>query len=586
MRLIEGNGMAYTFLTWIWIVISCFIIGYGAVLGLSKLLNKSMPDIDVVWMFGVCMITVYAQTFSLVYKVGLLANIILLIMCLTIIVCERKQLLAYIKEYGCKTAINQPKWVWTAIGVLIFVFGVLSSSTIRHYDTTLYHAQSIRWIEEYGVVKGLGNLHNRLAYNSSFFSLQALYSFKYLFGQSMHSVNGVVACFFATYAIVSMKFTKDKKIYVSDFLRMSMLFYLGLEPTYRCISSPGSDFFSIGLFFYIIIKMVSLVEEDEQDIFSYALMCVLGVFAVSLKLSVAMIVLVTIIPATRLIVEKSWKEILVYITLGLIVILPFLLRNIIISGYIIYPYPELDIINVDWKMPEYTLLFDRNEIKTWGWGLNNVYLYETPLKEWFPIWYSGQAGLSKILFILNVILVPMLLLLSLYEKIKKHSEYLWIAVAIIANLLLWFVGAPLSRYGMPFMCILPAYFIGKLLIVLVKHKKTKVYLSYIGLFVIFVSYYPMATYLVEQMDEVTLVETADYPMHDCEEYILNDEKIYVQVEGDQTGYHSFPATPYVQRLELIELRGDSLEKGFRIKQEYRNSNISTYGYIAEENIFE
>ena len=43
-----------------------------------------------------------------------------------------------------------------------------------HVDTGLYHAQAIRWIEEYGVVCGLGNLHSRFAYNSAAFALCAL----------------------------------------------------------------------------------------------------------------------------------------------------------------------------------------------------------------------------------------------------------------------------------------------------------------------------------------------------------------------------------------------------------------------------
>lgn len=59
-----------------------------------------------------------------------------------------------------------------------------------HYDSDLYHAQSIRWIEEYGVVPGLGNLHERFAYNSSFFALSALFSMKFLCGTSMHTMSG------------------------------------------------------------------------------------------------------------------------------------------------------------------------------------------------------------------------------------------------------------------------------------------------------------------------------------------------------------------------------------------------------------
>ena len=56
-----------------------------------------------------------------------------------------------------------------------------------HVDTELYHGQAVRWMEEYSAVKGLGNIFRRSAYNSSFLCLQALFSFKFVFGQSIRN---------------------------------------------------------------------------------------------------------------------------------------------------------------------------------------------------------------------------------------------------------------------------------------------------------------------------------------------------------------------------------------------------------------
>lgn len=46
---------------------------------------------------------------------------------------------------------------------------ILAKQHAFHHNTDLYHVQSIRWIEEYGIAPGLGNLHYHLAYNSAFF---------------------------------------------------------------------------------------------------------------------------------------------------------------------------------------------------------------------------------------------------------------------------------------------------------------------------------------------------------------------------------------------------------------------------------
>lgn len=56
-------------------------------------------------------------------------------------------------------------------------------------------------------------------------------------------------------------------------------------------------------------------------------------------------------------------------------------------------------------------------------------------------------------------------------------------------------------------------------------------------------------------------------------------KIYTVTEGDQSGYNPFPMLPYASRLELIELRGDTLKEGFRMKGEYKKAKVNTYGTV-------
>lgn len=42
------------------------------------------------------------------------------------------------------------------------------------YDTDLYHQQTVRWLKEYGLVPGLGNLHGRLGHVSGWLALAAI----------------------------------------------------------------------------------------------------------------------------------------------------------------------------------------------------------------------------------------------------------------------------------------------------------------------------------------------------------------------------------------------------------------------------
>ena len=62
------------------------------------------------------------------------------------------------------------------VGMLTIGLAYACSAEVRLHDTGLYHAQNIKWIQEYAVVPGLGNVHGRFAFNSMFFPVSALFS--------------------------------------------------------------------------------------------------------------------------------------------------------------------------------------------------------------------------------------------------------------------------------------------------------------------------------------------------------------------------------------------------------------------------
>lgn len=580
--------MFFVLLNWLWIGISAFLIGYAGISFLNKMVKSYVNSISMIVVFGLCLLAVYAEYFSLLHKVGILANAILLCCNLCILLFGRKGIWNILSEAVSRYPKGKKGILLGVIAAIIFgVILVVTASPIRHYDTWLYHAQSIRWIEEYGIVKGLGNLHNRFAYNSSVFPLQALFSMPYVFGQSMHSVNGFITVLLLVYSIVSMK-CWDGKLFVSDFLRLALVVCFNLYSVYRYISATGSDTFAIGLFFYILIKVVSFIEEENDNDAEYAYLCIIGVFAVSVKLSVAMIVLLVYIPLCKLIVKKDWRKIGIYLFAGLGVILPFLIRNVLISGYLVYPYAAIDLFNVDWKMPEYTLVFDSKEIQAFGRGLRNVVEdFDCAFGEWFPIWMNGLSNIMKYMFWINVILIPISVIWGVWELVHKRGECCCIVFVIMANLLLWFWGAPSTRYGLPFMFLLPLYMLGIVLSKVKNHIRIEKIVVYLLALFVIGSNISLTKYACMQIkeDKISLKVPEDYVPCAYEEYILEGNIIYVPTETDQIGYFAFPSSPYRDMLKLIELRGESIKDGFRVKEEFKGAYIPNNGSIAESNVF-
>lgn len=568
--------MLYTLLSWIVIGISAFLWGFGVLFVLGKVNNYHDKSIDLSIMTGLCALTVYAQIFSLFYKIGMMALSGVFFLDAIWLFFIYKEFINWIKGIKkLKQGAFLPIWQIMAIGVgvITLVAALVSSGGITLVDTNLYHAQAIRWIEEYGVVPGLGNLHKRLAYNSSFLCLQALFSFRPLIGPSMHSMNGFVMCLIVSYAVCSMKFWRNRKIYASDFIRIALISYYA-DAIYD-ISSPGTDAFAVALIGYIVCKWVTFLEEDEKKVAPYAYLCILGVYAVSLKVSSVMIVLLVIMPAYRLIAEKKWKEILLYMGMGILTIAPFLIRNVILSGYLLYPYPELDFFSFDWKIPIEYVDSERTEIRAWAQGFRGQY-ENKKFAEWFPLWRDSillPDSRMLIEFIADIAAIPISLIVGVVKGLQKKNWYfLHISFCLTIGILFWFFNAPSRRFGETYLIILPLYLIGSIIENL-KSKKMAVVVTAV-VFVILGDWgindmVDLAVANAKWSNKPYMVVAADYDYFSCKAADIGGLEVYYPDPDSDTpgltGYHFFPGTPFESNLTVIELRGESFAEGFRYK---------------------
>src|SRR6478736_1562306 len=62
----------------------------------------------------------------------------------------------------------------------------------RNYDSGLYHFATIRWIGEFPAVPGLANLHDRLAFNQSYFLFVALLNAHPFSNEGYHAANSLL----------------------------------------------------------------------------------------------------------------------------------------------------------------------------------------------------------------------------------------------------------------------------------------------------------------------------------------------------------------------------------------------------------
>lgn len=571
--------MILSIANFIWIFITAFLTGFALcrLLIRTKLLSEAQLRLDVILLCGLASLTAYAQWFSIFYRVGILATLSLVFVDAAILLLFYKKIAAFFYTLSIKYNIYKYFLLFLVLGLF---FAFVASTPIQIYDTNLYHNQAIQWIEKYGVVKGLGNLHNRLAYNSSFFALQALFSWSTIVGQSLHGMNSFLALFFSCYAVIGL-FHGGKKAhpsahpYIEQFFNALLL--LQICTSISQISSPGTDFLPMMLILYIF-------SQWARDPSLSPFLFFMSLFALTAKLSAATMVIIGLPILYQIIRKHQYKQIPTYFFAGLYLVLPFLIRNVIISGYLLYPSTLFDFFQVDWKMPSYAVTFDHHEIISWGRSLRDVYKYDWPLAQWFPYWFQEVPLLQKGVFIGHAVLLPLSVLIILKSIIKKGSrlsccpEIPYMLFISIIGLFAWFFSAPLIRYGNVYLYLLPAILLGYLLEEKLPGKDLLRYIRKPAALILL--FFPIASY-VPDFELMRVYNPSDYNSFQCSTYEIapNITIYYPAVIPECTGYDTFPSTPYPKRLEVIELRGTSLEEGFRIKPLYQNTKLTPYGEI-------
>ncbi len=549
--------MLSVILLWLYMLFTCYVIGFACIHMIKgKSAYQCRKETGYLYA-GLGAVTVYAQLFSIFWKVGLIANLVLLLICILCIAVYRRQLLE--KIHTCRLTITTVKAAVIILLFLVFAYG--ASRGIIHYDTSLYHAQSIRWIEEYGVVPGLGNLHSRLAYNSAAFCLSALYSMAFLGGQSYHCCVGFLAFLLGLVCMEGFTGKRLKKPRLSDFARLTAVYYLLI--IYDEMVSPASDYFMVLLVFYIIIRWLELLEEKETSYIPYGLLCLLCVVVLTVKLSGALILLLTLKPAVMMVREKRGKEIFQFLTLGVLTVAPFLIRNVILSGWLVYPFTSIDLFSFAFKIPKGMAEYDAREIQVWGRGFSDVERYGEEITKWFPEWMRRLDGSNKVFLVMAVGSLALLLLLVVYALMKRKrdmADFLHLAGTLAVCFLFWLLTAPLIRYGCVFLWLLPVIIWGYIYLTVSPHlDRFKIYMIVAGVFCL----YKLVAFGIEVYRSATpeyFIYQKDYENFETIPYELHGITFYYPVEGDRTGYRDFPASP-IKAGDIF--LGNTIEEGFK-----------------------
>ena len=415
------------------------LIGVGAL----SLFEKQRFSMTGYLIAGVVIITVYVEFFSIFAKIGGVSHVILL--AATLLIGYRKRNVIFRLLHTYRPIIFSWEGFFYCCFVLLIAF--FTSRGEFHTDTNIYHAAAIRIYEEFGLVKGIGNLQLHYAYNSSYLAFASVFSFNWLLGRSLHTTTGLMETVMCLYAFHGLRDFIKHKNHVTDMMRIGILLYTLVNVTHSM--SPATDYATMYFALFIITAWCENLFGRHGDITVYSLLSLAAVFTATLKFSSCLLVIVAIYPACCLIRERRWKEIGIYLFCGCAILCPFLIRNYYISGWLLYPFDKIDIFRTLWKIPKEYLVHDANQIKVWGRCLYDVEKVDIPVSQWLPVWWEHQFRYERMFLgavMLSLGLQIVLLCMRIWRKQKPRPQLIVLHLAVWANIVVWFFMAPFIRY--------------------------------------------------------------------------------------------------------------------------------------------
>jgi hypothetical protein len=566
--------MVSSLIIWTYIIIFSYIYGWTIVDGIGRLFSITTDfgrfSKPLIILTGLCGINTFVAFLSLFMNLGWQAQTIFLLLGL---ILGWRMWNRHIDLPSIKPALI-PWWLWT-FGLLVFLT-VLEYGTHAplNPDTGIYHAQTIRWIETFPVVPGLGNLEGRLAYNSNWLVINAFFSFSFLGIRSFHVLPGafvLVALFYfmeGTYKLFREKVTVVNGIKT---LLIPLVFYLLRTQ----ISSPGTDFpVTIWIWITFLIWLDSaekLIEPRKRTIsLEEILIFIFPIYLVTIKLSASPLLLFSVFILIRHTPGKISTAIKLSI-LALIVLSPWLTRNLILSGYWVYPIPMLSVFspNWDWKIPLNRVVQEQRVNQAWARipGENPDAVMAMPLLNWLRVWFQNHT-INQRSLVLGAVFSPIIFLVSSLLFHHKFPVFRYFSYAYLfsyCGFAFWLLTAPDIRFGFGFIIItllLSASPLGFWILDKVPLQKSLIFfmMSLIVVYQAFVLYHSIRfSSLVER---VILPE--DYnglPTSPCD---IHGFTLLCADYYDECWYGPFPCIPPGSANSQVELRGETLQSGFRV----------------------
>lgn len=353
------------------------------------------------------------------------------------------------------SALNGP--VMFGAGLLLLSVGLNSTRIVEAYDTALYHYQFVRWLSEFGTVRGFALLQERFGTSSSWFALAAPFDFGPFQGRVAGLTGGLAILLCLLHFALALRRLLAHRANRTDWFLIGgygLIVPICLAWTFEVSLSPDLPIWILTMLTGWLMMLAGVAGSAESSGNALVLPLLFAAGSLTVKLSGAITVLIAGLFYWIYSGRRLFDRFVLAVAAVLIAV-PVFLANVISSACPLYPN-TFACLNVPWGVGKIAAKATAIDIRDWArWG-GPAPMTATDW-NWIVPWFLHA---DKLLLLL--VCVFCLLGFAAARGWRGNQPSLYILALVLVGTGFVFLTAPNPRFAAGYLALCPALFLAKI----------------------------------------------------------------------------------------------------------------------------
>lgn len=447
-----------------WLYVLFTVVNLGVIM--DKITRSTSDDVVIYSFKGLFITTILASCWAVFGRINWEFHTVLLLLNVAVFLKHQPEIKAIYQSFY-KNISTLPRTLALFLGINVLLISAQCASIPFLIDNETYYIQTIKWLNEYGLVKGLANLHIFFGQTSGWHIAQSAFNFSFLYS-NFNDLSGFCLVLGNLFAIQKLNafFTNHTKTYL----------IVGLLPLanvllFQFISAPSPDIavyiISFVVFFYFIENFKNGSIETFKTI---VILVLLMLYCKPTSFLMLLLPLILLLIHFKTLSNQLFSS----FTMAVLILGLYSTKNTILTGYPLFPLTGWDWNTYDFKVPRELVDFYFNEKRMYRFFLTQEEYQSLSFTQKCAKWFSMNTvnGLFNGLSVLLVVTIPWFI-----KKFVPQKAFWWLYALMIVQLSVLLMTSPQYRFFIHF----NLFFAFALTATVVKSKKVSIPLLYLSI---------------------------------------------------------------------------------------------------------